>query len=119
MYLARRCFLYLITGTMLTAKCGVAIAQIVPMHSLAGYPQCGAADTIVRLIRQWAADRRDLSFIAGDRTVAKTHPATAIGTGQQSAASSTHLTVIRPKTALIDDLRSWARRKLVGDRISS
>ena len=119
MYLARRCFLYLTTGTLLTAKCGMAIAEIVPMHSVAGYPQCGAADTIVRLIRQWAADRRDLSFIAGDRTVAKTRAATAIGAGQQPAGSPTRLTFIGPKTALIDGLRSWARRKLVGDRMSS
>lgn len=115
MDLARRSFLYLTTGTMLAAKCGMAIAQIGPVRSMVGDPQWGAADIIVRLIRQWAAEHRNHSFI-GNRMNAENSAATANAGGRQPAVSSARLTVLGPSTPPIDSLRSWARQKLVGNR---
>jgi len=99
MIYARRYFLRLTTGAVLTAICGIATAQSRSAHFIVGYLRHGATNTIVGWVRQWLAERRDRPLVVEG----------------QMKAQPTHST----QTPVIDILRSWAHQKPLDDTINS
>jgi len=113
---ARRSFLHLTTGAVLTAICGVATAQARSAHFIVGYLRHGATDIIVRLIRQWLAERGDRSLVMGGQM--NIQNGIAAGMGEQCAVSPTHV-LGSAQTPVAEILRTWAHQRLTGVRISS
>lgn len=108
MIYARRYFLRLTTGAVLTAICGIAAAQPRSAHFIVGYLRHGASNTIVGWVRQWLAERRDRPLLVEGQMNAQNEIAAGLG-------RPTHST----QAPAIDILRSWAHQKPVDDPISS
>src|SRR5215470_1709398 len=97
MIYARRYFLRLTTGALLTAICGIATAQSRPAHFIVGYLRHGATNTIVGWVRRWLAERRDHPLVVEGQMNAQNDIAAGLGRPIHSTP-----------TPVIDILRSWA-----------
>src|SRR5262249_36233342 len=112
MIYARRYFLRLTTGAVLTAICGIATAQARSAHVIVGYLRRGATDMIVGWVRQWLAARRDHPLVVEGQMNAQNDIAAGLG-------RSPHLVFSSTQTPVIDILRSWAHQKPADERINS